>query len=230
MLKKISIAACALTTCAIIAAILVVEQTRVPPDAILSSVNRDTTLLDRAWSQPVAASFGGTVTEQSNASMCGPASVANVMRSLKRSDASEGLVLRGTGLCSLGICFMGLTLDELANATRNNSDRPVTVLRDLSIEQFREHMRMSNDPRRRYIVNFSRAAIFGAGAGHHSPIGGYLENVDMVFVLDVNAKYQAWLIETDRLFQAVNTFDGKRKRGLLLIEAGEPTAVPSVGQ
>jgi len=34
--------------------------------------------------------------------------------------------------------------------------------------------------------NFNRAQIFGAGVGHHSPIGGYLEAEDLVFVLDVN--------------------------------------------
>jgi hypothetical protein len=43
-------------------------------------------------------------------------------------------------------------------------------------------MRRSNDPGRRYIVNFSREQIFGAGVGHHSPIGGYLEDGDLVFV------------------------------------------------
>jgi hypothetical protein len=79
-------------------------------------------------------------------------------------------------------------------------------------------MRQANDPNRRYIINFSREQIFGAGVGHHSPIGGYLESEDLVFVLDVNRHYQPWLIERTRLFSAMNTFDGKSKRGLLLIE------------
>jgi hypothetical protein len=39
-----------------------------------------------------------------------------------------------------------------------------------------------------------------------------------VFVLDVNADYQPWLIERSRLFAAIDTRDGDRKRGLLLIE------------
>lgn len=67
-------------------------------------------------------------------------------------------------------------------------------------------------------MNFSRERIFGAGVGHYSPIGGYLEAEDFVFVLDVNAQYQPWLIEGTRLFAAVNTLDGEKKRGLLLIE------------
>jgi hypothetical protein len=78
--------------------------------------------------------------------------------------------------------------------------------------------RGSNDPARRYLVNFTRRAIFGAGGGHHSPIGGYLEAEDLVFVLDVNRDFQPWLVERSRLFAAMDTDDGDQKRGLLLIE------------
>jgi hypothetical protein len=53
--------------------------------------------------------------------------------------------------------------------------------------------------------------------GHCSPIGGYLKAADLVFVLDVNPAYQPWLVERARLFDAVNTLDGAKKRGLLLI-------------
>ncbi len=60
--------------------------------------------------------------------------------------------------------------------------------------------------------------IFAAGAGHYSPIGGYLENEDLVFVLDVNRDYHPWLVERTRLFDAMNTWDGDKKRGMLLIE------------
>jgi hypothetical protein len=67
-------------------------------------------------------------------------------------------------------------------------------------------------------VNFSRERIFGAGVGHHSPIGGYLEAEDLVFILDVNPDYQPWLVERKRLSESVNTLDGKKTRGLLLIE------------
>jgi len=105
--------------------------------------------------------------------------------------------------------------DEVSAAYATELGR---VLRDLSEVEFREHLRRSNDPGRRYIINFSRKEIFGAGAGHHSPIGGYLEAEDLVFVLDVNRDYQPWLIERDRLFAAMDTWDGKKKRGLLLIE------------
>jgi hypothetical protein len=94
----------------------------------------------------------------------------------------------------------------------------VTVLRDLSAKEFREHLRRSNDPGRRYIINFNRKVIFTTGVGHHSPIGGYLEAEDLVFVLDVNRDFQPWLVDRSRLFAAMDTLDGDKKRGLLLIE------------
>jgi hypothetical protein len=198
--------------------VLVVGQSKVSPEAIASSVTRTPELLDRAWRLPVAATFSRQLTWQSNGSRCGPAAVANAYRSLGEAAITEGKVLAGTGRCWTGACIFGLTLDELADVARANTARKVTVLRDLSEEQFQEHLRRSNDLGRRYIVNFSRGKIFGGGVGHHSPIGGYLEPEDLVFILDVNPDYQPWLVERRRLFAAVNTPDGDKKRGLLLIE------------
>jgi phytochelatin synthase len=197
---------------------LVVGPTKVSPQAIASSVTRTPELMERAWRLPVAATFERQVAWQSNGSRCGPAAVANVNRSLGEAPNTEGKVLAGTGRCWTGVCILGLTLDELADVARANSGRKVTVLRDLGEDEFREHLRRSNDSGRRYIVNFSRNRIFGAGVGHHSPIGGYLEPEDLVFVLDVNRDYQPWLVEGTRLFEAVDTLDGDKKRGLLLIE------------
>jgi hypothetical protein len=199
-------------------ALMAVGHSRVPPQAIASSVNRAPELVERAWRLPVAATFQRQVSWQSNGSRCGPAAVANAYRSLAEPANTEGKVLAGTGRCWTGVCILGLTLDELAEVARANTSRKITILRDLSAEQFREHLRHSNDPGRRYIVNFSREQIFGAGVGHHSPIGGYLEAEDLVFILDVNSAFQPWLVERTRLFAAVNTMDGGKKRGLLLIE------------
>jgi Phytochelatin synthase len=191
---------------------------KIPRETIEASVTHTPALLDRAWQLPVASAFQRQVAWQSNASLCGPASLANVFRSFGDQAATETTVLAGTGRCRTGFCIFGLTLDELAEVARAHPGRKVTVLRDLTPEAFHEHLRRANDPGRRYVVNFSRAAIFGQGVGHHSPIGGYLEDEDLVFVLDVNRDFQPWLIERSRLFSAMDTFDGDRKRGLLLIE------------
>jgi hypothetical protein len=37
-------------------------------------------------------------------------------------------------------------------------------------------------------------------------------------VLDVNRNFQPWLIERSRLYAAIDTMDGDKKRGMLLIE------------
>lgn len=199
---------------------LLIGQSRVSQDAIQSSVIRTPELIDSAWKLPVAATFNADVTWQSNGSRCGPASVANTFRSIGEEETTEAEVLAGTGKCWTGFCVIGLTLDELAEVARTNTRRKVSVLRNLSADAFREHMKRANDAGRRYIVNFTREKIFGAGAGHFSPVGGYLEAEDMVLVLDVNEDYKPWLIERERLFSAINTIDsdGDKKRGLLLIE------------
>ena len=202
------------------AAFLFIAQTAVSPEAVRSSVMRTPELIDRAWKLPVAATFNSELEWQSNSSRCGPASLANMFRSIGEEETTEAEVLDGTGMCWTGFCIIGLTLDEVAELAQAKTNRKVTLLRNLTAEEFREHMRHANDPGRRYIINFTRKTIFGAGAGHFSPIGGYLEAEDMVFVLDVNERYKPWLVERERLFSAVDTIDsdGDQKRGLLLIE------------
>jgi hypothetical protein len=217
-MRRLLVSGFLLCACLIGAGTLLVQQTKVPPQAVVTSVTRSSDLLARAWQLPVAATFARPVVWQSNDSLCGPASLANVNRSLGDMADTEAKVLAGTSWCWTGFCFMGLTLDELADVARSTTKRKITVLRDLNQEQFRAHLVRSNDPARRYVVNFTRNSIFGAGGGHHSPIGGYLEDEDLVLVVDVNREFQPWLVERTRLFEAMNTLDGNKKRGLLLVE------------
>jgi len=135
---------------------LVVGQSKVPPHAIASSVIRTPELIERAWSLPVAATFNRQLTWQSNASRCGPAAVANAYRSLGEAVSTENKVLAGTGRCWIGVCILGLTLDELADVARANTSRKITLLRDLSEEQFRDHLRRSNDPGRSAAISKPR--------------------------------------------------------------------------
>jgi Phytochelatin synthase len=137
------------------AGVLFIGQSKVSPQAIASSVTRTPALLERAWRLPVAATFYRQLTWQSNVSRCGPAAIANVYWSLGDAAITEGKVLAGTGRCWTGVCIFGLTLDELAEVARVNSSRKIAVLRDLSEEQFREHLRRSNDPSRRQLAVIS---------------------------------------------------------------------------
>jgi len=183
-------------------------------------VYHDPALLEKAWALPVAALYRAHLDFQSNGSFCGPTSVVNVMRSLDLA-ASQQTVLNDTEVSTiLGILPGGVTLDTLAEVARKKLHHRVTVLRDLDLPTFREHLKHANDLTRRYIVNFSRGPLFGRGGGHHSPIGGYLADEDLVFVIDVNRKYGPWLVKPERLLEAMNTFDkmAKKKRGMLVIE------------
>jgi hypothetical protein len=181
---------------------------------------QEASLMDRAWALPVAATFERRVVSQTNGSVCGPASVANILRSLGVTDTSQAKVIDGSGHCGTGLCIPGLTLDELADVAQKKTSKKVTVARDLTLEELRAHLRRSNDPARRYLVNFHRGLLFGKGVGHHSPIAGYLEAEDLVLVLDVNDKFGPWLVSSERLFRAMDSIDSSsgKKRGLLVFE------------
>jgi len=217
MKRTLSIAAVTLVV-AFVAGVMFLIPPTVPPEVIERSVIHEQTLLEKSWLLPTASAFGHYVAYQSNQSLCGPASIANILRSFGEPADTEKKVLAHTTKCWSGICFFGLSLDELADVTRTATKRSVTVLRDLTPEAFRDELRHVNDPCRRYVINFSRAPIFGSGVGHHSPIGSYLEAEDLVLVLDVNEKFKPWLVERSRLYDAMNTVDGDKKRGLLRIE------------
>jgi hypothetical protein len=194
-----------------------------PPKLDVPSIKKeasyqDPVLLQKAWQLPVAATYQRRLFFQPNGSVCGPTSIANVQRSLGSESASVDSVLKGTGECWTGICWMGLSLDELAEVARHATGRKVTLLRDLTLAQFREELHHVNDLDRRYVVNFQRAPLFAQGGGHHSPMVAYLEDEDLVLVLDVNENFKPWLVKSERLFKAMNTGDAGHKRGLLRIE------------
>jgi hypothetical protein len=120
----------------------------------------------------------------------------------------------------LGYLPGGMTLDQVGALTAQTLNRKVTVLRGLTLEQFRAELRHVNDPARRYLINFSRRPLFDTGGGHHSPVAAYLEDEDLVLVLDVNKAYGPWLVSSERLYQAMNTQDpsSHKTRGMLLVQ------------
>ena len=185
-----------------------------------ASEYQDPALLEKAWALPVATLYHSDIAFQRNVSLCGPTSIVNVMRSLHQP-GDQATILEGTGISTvMGYLPGGVTLDQLAEIANQKVGRKATVLRDLDLAGFREHLRRANDTSRRYVVNFTRGPLFGTGSGHHSPIAGYLADEDLALVLDVNEKYGPWLVKSQRLYEAMNTLDteAQKKRGLLLIE------------
>lgn len=182
----------------------------------------DPALVQQAMALPVAQTYQkGGLDYQRNGSFCGPTTAVDVERSIGAA-ADQASILQGTDVHStFGVVFGGLTLDEEAGLLRQKTGKTVTVLRDLDLVQFREELKKTNDPAHRYTVNFTRGPLFGRGGGHHSPIGGYLADRDLVLVMDVNKQYGGpWLVSSERLFHAVDTVDkqSKKHRGLLRID------------
>lgn len=190
-----------------------------------SATYQDSAMLARAWALPVAALYRADGYEaQANPSFCGPTSAANVAQSLGR-DLNQRSVIAGTSVSTmLGYVMSwehgpGMTLDQEADLLRIATGERVEVLRDLDIDAFRAELRQTNDPRFRYVANFHRAPLWGSGHGHFSPILGYLEAEDLVFVGDVNEEYGPFLTPPERLLEAMDTMDAAsgQSRGLLRV-------------
>src|SRR4029077_15396148 len=80
MKRALSIASVALVAAFVAGAMFLLSAT-LPPEVIERSVVREQTMLEKAWHLPVASAFDGHVNFQSNQSLCGPASIANILRS-----------------------------------------------------------------------------------------------------------------------------------------------------
>ena len=210
----------------------------VPFDSIAAAAYyQDPARLARAWRQPVAATYREGFEYQINAAFCGPATVVNLFRSVGLDRPTQNTVFERAPVGYWKARILGLTLDELAQLIRANADLEVTVLRDLTLEEFRTHLHRANDPAYRYVLNFNRQPLFGVAIGHHSPLGGYLPDEDLAFVLDVLEQYKPFLVPADRLYAAMDTVDPEtgRKRGLLRVRVAPapvgvpPAAAPPVG-
>jgi hypothetical protein len=184
---------------------------------------QDEALLAGAWRLPVASTYKNNFVYQENGAFCGPASVVNTLYSLGVHGVSQSNVIENSSIYYIKARILGLTLDEMRRIFKDNlqktghSDWSVTEYRNLTIHEFRDHMRQANRLDFRYVINFSRLPLFGVDIGHHSPIGGYMEDSDSVFLLDVLEDYKPFIVSAEKLFIAMNTIDSEteKKRGLI---------------
>jgi len=181
---------------------------------------QDPELLSKAWELPVAAQFKDSFEYQNWMTFCGPASAVNVFRSEGIDSYSQSNLFDSSNVSYWKVKILGMTLDEMADLVKENSNWQVEPVRGATLDEFRDLIRQSNNPSQRYIINFNRLPLFGVDIGHHSPIGGYLENEDLVFVLDVHEDYKPFLVSTEMLYSAMNTTDSEinKLRGLLVIK------------
>jgi hypothetical protein len=180
----------------------------VAPESIRSNPRfQQAELLERAFALPVARLYS-PLWSQSFTSICGPTSVANVLRSMS-------VPTRKNPFSRFGLRAM--SLDQLASESAEviPAGWRVRVVRPRTVEDLRAELRASNDESRRYVSNFDRRSLFGAGGGHHSPLGGFLEDEDLALVLDVNPRFGPWLVEPGRLLDAMTS---SASRGLARFE------------
>lgn len=168
--------------------------------------------IDAAWKLPVAKLYN-PLQSQTFTSICGPTSAANVLRSM-------GVKANPNPFKRFGVRAMSLDQLALESADIVPRNWKVKAVRPRTADELRVHLLQSNDEKYRYVSNFSRLPLFSHGGGHHSPVGGYVEEEDLVFMLDVNAGYGPWLVKADRLFDAMNTDDWGvgLTRGLVMFE------------
>lgn len=172
-------------------------------------------LLEKAWALPVAKLYAPLLS-QGIASLCGPTSVGNVLRSM-------GVNAKRNPFSRFGLRPMAL--EQLVAESGEIVPAPwsVRAVRPASVEELRAELRRANDDGSRYVINFDRGPLFGHGGGHHSPLGGYLEDEDLAFVLDVNAGFGPWLVSPERLLEAIDTvadWRQNKKRGLAHFNRG----------
>jgi Phytochelatin synthase len=80
--------------------------------SVVLLLTQDPAIVERAWALPTASTFGHTLAWQSNASLCGPASLASVFRSLGDTAQTEADVLAHAARCSTGFCIGGYLESE----------------------------------------------------------------------------------------------------------------------
>jgi hypothetical protein len=178
-------------------------------------------LLDKAWNLPIAKLYQKHFEYQKTLTSCGPTTIENALFSFGIPDYTQDNLFSDETLSfSLKVKTQGMTLDELGEVVKKKSNKKVNIVRDISLPEFKEIMRKANDPSKRVLINFHRKPLFGKGGGHHSPIGGYLEADNLVFVLDVNKTYKPFLVTPERLFESINGVDSEnnKKRGLVIVD------------
>ncbi|ORY43146.1 hypothetical protein BCR33DRAFT_717879 [Rhizoclosmatium globosum] len=125
------------------------------------------------------------------------------------------------------------TIDTLAKAGGITTRSHVIYGSD-GYTPFLSALRKVNNPRYRVSANFLRSPLFGIDktpqlvaslflSGHFSPIVGFDEAEGVVAVFDVNAEYGLFLVDVERFYEAVDTwdvFEGK-SRGLVVTEVLE---------
>lgn len=123
---------------------------------------------------------------------------------------------------SYAVAFMGMSLEQLAALLKSHQVQVEThYASETTLEQFRTQVKENLARDRDFvIVNYDRAGVGQAKAGHISPISAYHEKSDRFLIEDVSSyKYPPVWVSASDLWKAMNTrdFSSGHTRGYLLI-------------
>jgi hypothetical protein len=187
----------------------------------------DQKVIDRIWSSKSGQVYCQTLEYQKREGYCAPTTIRCILKSLPFFNAADLPEAKS------GPSIPAKVAPQI-DALTNGKTKSQVVLGSEGYEKFLETIKKVNDPRYRIGLNFLRSPVFGylqpsyipanyvltLFGGHFSPIVGYDEKEDLVAVFDVNHNYGMFLVKSERLWDAVNTFDfsAKGTRGLVLVE------------
>ncbi|OQR99664.1 hypothetical protein THRCLA_21799 [Thraustotheca clavata] len=191
-------------------------------DPIMSAAKRESIKLDpkyknpdllkRIWSTKVGKIYLESDLEyQCQEGYCSSATMRNILKSIGISSLPPPRSGASTPL------KYAQAIDKASNGQTTSS----IVYGSEGYEAFMCTVKKANDPNYRVAVNFLRSPLFGITqpsylpinfvlalfGGHFSVIVGYLEDEDLVAVFDVNHTYGPYLVDSKRLYDAVNSYD-----------------------
>ncbi|RHY29091.1 hypothetical protein DYB32_005446 [Aphanomyces invadans] len=192
---------------------------------------KDSALLQRAWERPVGQLYLDRQLEfQRREGYCAPTTLRNVLKSIP-SVPLEHIPEAQPGPWTAQQFQTKLDSVGFTSST--------IVYGNASYDVFLDAIKRSNDTNVRVAMNFLHPALFGMDGpsflphvmlmailgGHFANIVGYLEDVDLVVVFDVNHDYGPYLVPSTRLYEAVRAVDVQSgmPRALIVSDLVHPT-------
>jgi hypothetical protein len=157
---------------------------------------------------------------------CGPTTVRNLLVSLNVIKISLPPLKSGP--------VDAAKVKEMIDKSTHGRTKTRIIYGDHGYAKFLDGIRASNNERYRVTINFLRGALFGSSSfwphnwllaalgGHFSNVLGYLEELNLVVIFDVNQEYGLFLVDAHRLYTSVFTpdfsFSNVKSRGILVTE------------
>jgi len=177
---------------------------------------QDLEILGRAWDKPVAKLYKPIIEYQPREGLCAYATLNNVLLSMDRKRIQYPYIGGPLDIAGLTGFTKKILNDPLS---QKYLVEPIFADNRESIERILRSQ--INDPQYRFMTNFLRGPLFFSDhkisiqkfiLGHWSPAVAYLPEEDVVLILDVNQKYDAWLCKVDDFVDSLHTIDHLDKR------------------